>query len=454
MVYPSHEKALEILAFDVQGASFFERATEALAIATGYRWAGIFLLLPDKKNVRTEAFWCDGKLSEPVVFCLQGAPCEKLYDPNEHHYGAMFCNNLKQQFPKFDHFDAQTYQAQVFFDDKGDPIGHVATLDGSVVEQTEADRNFFRLMAQRIGAEYCQLVLKDALELRSRMIESTSHMISFVDKDYIYRVVSKGYEVLFDRSVNDIIGRSVCDIHGDQLFRSRVKGELDECMKGYVIHSRNWLMLGGRAPVFMDVNKAPLYDELGNILGVVVSAHDITDAKLNEDRILQFANLDPLTDLPNRRHLFTRLNEELAKYRRHGHAIVVLFVDLDGFKGVNDSMGHVVGDKVLEVVAKRLHRIVRREDILARIGGDEFVLVAMAEENKDLLLDECKQLAKKILGEVSKPILVVEQRLHISASVGIHIVDDADVSADDVIKKADVAMYKAKQNGRNQFAVN
>ncbi len=171
--------------------------------------------------------------------------------------------------------------------------------------------------------------------------------------------------------------------------------------------------------------------------------------KLNEQKeILDFqAHHDALTGLPNRILFADRLGQAIVKAERQKSEFALFFIDLDRFKQINDSLGHTFGDKVLKVIAKRLLRVVRREDSLSRLGGDEFTL--LAEDLKSEI--DISALAKKIIATLAEPIIIEDNTLYITSSIGISIFPKDNLEADNLLKYADAAMYRAKEEGRNNF---
>jgi diguanylate cyclase (GGDEF)-like protein len=168
-----------------------------------------------------------------------------------------------------------------------------------------------------------------------------------------------------------------------------------------------------------------------------------------EQTIRHQALYDDLTKLPNRRLLLERLTRELSRSRRHDHTGAVLFLDLDHFKTINDSLGHGVGDELLRSVAARLRRRLRKEDTAARLGGDEFVLLIPELANDiNIASGKVRRLANEVLKEFREPFTVSGHELHVSASIGVAIFPIADEKPEDLLKKADVAMYSAKAGGR------
>jgi diguanylate cyclase (GGDEF)-like protein/PAS domain S-box-containing protein len=177
---------------------------------------------------------------------------------------------------------------------------------------------------------------------------------------------------------------------------------------------------------------------------------DISKAKMAEDEIRQLAFYDQLTQLPNRRLLLDRLRKALASSARNNHVGAVLFIDLDNFKTLNDTLGHKTGDLLLQEAASRLSICTRESDTVARLGGDEFVVVL--EELSERVEEAAtlgKTVAEKILGSMSRPYRLGERECLITCSIGIAIFGPKPTSADDIMQQADIAMYHSKNAGRN-----
>lgn len=188
-------------------------------------------------------------------------------------------------------------------------------------------------------------------------------------------------------------------------------------------------------------------DEEGRPLAMTGTLADITVRKESDELAWRHANLDVLTGLPNRRLFRERLAAEVARAKRAAHPLALLFLDLDGFKQVNDVFGHDAGDLLLMEVGNRLKACVRQTDIVARLGGDEFTVILTELEN----IDHVEFVCQKILTSLSKLFHIGEDIAYVSGSIGVGIYPvDAD-NAEELIRKADQAMYAAKHAGRNQF---
>jgi len=175
---------------------------------------------------------------------------------------------------------------------------------------------------------------------------------------------------------------------------------------------------------------------------------DITDRKLAEEKIRHMATHDVLTDLPSLRLGKDRLSMALGTARRHKNLAAVMFIDLDDFKAVNDAHGHAAGDNVLKEVANRLRSSVRETDTVARVGGDEFLLIATELHSSD----DAARIAEKVVHLVSQPVILNhDQQATVGASVGIALYPDHGEDIDQLIKQADQAMYQVKNTGKNGF---
>jgi diguanylate cyclase (GGDEF)-like protein/PAS domain S-box-containing protein len=192
---------------------------------------------------------------------------------------------------------------------------------------------------------------------------------------------------------------------------------------------------------------ARIHDREGQATGMVIVFRDVSVARAMALQITYAAEHDFLTGLPNRMLLNDRITQAITLAPRHLKHVAVLFLDLDGFKYINDSLGHPVGDKLLQSIAKRLADCVRASDTVSRQGGDEFVvLLSEVSHSEDAAIS-----ARRILQAVARPHSIDMHDLHITTSIGVSVYPDDGVDADTLIKNADTAMYQAKENGRQSF---
>jgi diguanylate cyclase (GGDEF)-like protein/PAS domain S-box-containing protein len=199
--------------------------------------------------------------------------------------------------------------------------------------------------------------------------------------------------------------------------------------------------------IFIENSVAPIDDVHGLVAGSVLVFRDVSAARALSEKITHLAEHDALTGLPNRLLLTDRLAQAIAAAGRKSSLIAVLFLDLDGFKSVNDSLGHSAGDDLLKSVAKRLQGCVRAQDTVSRQGGDEFVVLLQDMQQVEF----AAMMAGRILKELAAPFSIRGHELCITASIGVCVYPTDGMDAETLIMNADAAMYKAKESGRQNF---
>lgn len=190
---------------------------------------------------------------------------------------------------------------------------------------------------------------------------------------------------------------------------------------------------------------APIHDRCGQVTGAVIVFHDVSAARAMSLRMSHLAQHDFLTQLPNRMLLQDRLTQAIASAHRHRTLLAVLFLDVDRFKHINDSLGHAIGDQLLKSIARRLVSCVRNVDTVSHQGGDEFV-VLLSEVAR---ANDAAFIADKILDAMSRPHRIDHQELHVTVSVGIGVYPDDGTDADTLLRNADLALFHAKARGRS-----
>ena len=295
---------------------------------------------------------------------------------------------------------------------------------------------------------------------RLRLVaNSVPALIAYVDREQRFRFSNRTYEDWYGISHERMQGRSLREVYGDAAYETRLRAQVERVLAGERIEFE--YALDDDQSRVLQVSYVPHLDESGAVLGFYVLASDVTALKRAEEherrtarelaktaeRLDFLAHHDSLTELPNRAKLQSRVGVAISLARRHGKGVGLLFVDLDHFKHVNDSLGHGSGDSLLQAVARRLRDTVRHEDFVARLGGDEFcVLLQDIGEPRD-----ASAVAQKLLAELSEPYRVGDQDLYIAASIGIACLPQDGEDMETLVKNADIAMYRAKESGRNNF---
>jgi diguanylate cyclase (GGDEF)-like protein/PAS domain S-box-containing protein len=303
---------------------------------------------------------------------------------------------------------------------------HIATL--------ALEREAFEQDLRRRG-EQLQMVM-DAMPLS----------IAYADSDQRYVAVNRGFEQLFNCPREQAIGRHSWEVIGRELFEA-IRPRIERVMRGEEVkYERDHVDANGNRR-HLEAHYVPQIAEDGSVVGHFGIVRDITEAKNSQRLLYQLANHDKLTSLPNRTLFVERLDEAIRRAGRYGRKVGLLFIDLDRFKNVNDTLGHHSGDALLVACAQRFKQCLRETDTVARLGGDEFTVI-LPEIGKP---EEASVAARRLLAALSNPFNIDRQELFATASVGISIFPDDGGDSATLLRQADIAMYRAKELGRNTF---
>lgn len=270
-------------------------------------------------------------------------------------------------------------------------------------------------------------------------------------------VVDKNEQIVFvNPALMKLLGYDEADVLGQhpRIFKSDTAEEdfskriWQEITRGNTWKEELWLRNKQGQDIVCMLRVSPISERYEASYSYVAMVSDITERKKFQDTIIRQATEDALTGLPNRTLLMDRLKQALIQAQRHGTEAAVLFMDLDGFKVINDTLGHNVGDKLLVQVADRLRKSIRESDTLARMGGDEFIFVI-----NDAQLDGVKQLCEKVLESLQQGFELEGEQHQISASLGIAMYPEHSRDENELLRLADQAMYEAKRLGKAQCAV-
>lgn len=285
--------------------------------------------------------------------------------------------------------------------------------------------------------------------LAAGVFEHSQDALIVTDENDVITMVNPALTSLLGYPQESLLGKNTDDIFEWQQFRS-----LMPTIKEAVINYGQWQgevwekhIYGHQVPMFVKVSRIVNNDD-ENAFDYVYILTDLSNLKEME-RLEHLAHHDSLTGLANRAKLYRVLTEVLKSEQESRTGFALLYLDLDGFKGVNDTYGHDAGDEVLKQVSERLLSQVRTNDLVARLSGDEFVVLINNTTKQSISM-----LAERLIALIHKDIVYKGRVLNVGASIGVHFVEDYDESMDELLKAADTAMYQAKASGKGRFVIN
>ncbi len=288
-------------------------------------------------------------------------------------------------------------------------------------------------------------------QFQESIIENANVWLDVLDENHNVLIWNNAAEAISGYSKEEVVGHAKIWewLYPDDAYRKALvekvtavveKGETREGLET-TIHCKN------NQTKVISWHERCLVDEKGNPIGSIALGRDITERKRVEEQLAYMATHDTLTGLPNRQAFSERLDLELDHAHRNQRQLAVMMLDLDHFKKVNDTLGHSVGDKLLQAVGKRLTGLRRKSDTVARLGGDEFMLILPEIAQ----YEDAERIAQQLLQTVWEPLVIDGRELRISTSIGVVLYpEDAD-DAETLVRNADIAMYRAKEMGRNTF---
>jgi diguanylate cyclase (GGDEF)-like protein/PAS domain S-box-containing protein len=292
---------------------------------------------------------------------------------------------------------------------------------------------------------------EEQLHFQARLLDAVGQAVIATDLEGKVLYWNRAAEGIYGWSSEEVLGRRLGDLTVPEEFRDQAEEVVSELRAGRTWSGETRLRRKDGSYVPVLGTATPLFDDRKNLVGMIGVSADISQRKALEEELEHRASHDPLTGLPNRSTFVERIGHALQRTRRgqNSRKVGVLFMDLDGFKTINDSLGHEAGDRLLIAVAERLKNRLRPEDTLARFGGDEFaVLLEDVADSSDVI-----RVAQRIVESLREPFTVDEHRVIVSTCVGItlgsaHTNDDPER----MLRDADAAMYRAKEQGPSRYA--
>ncbi|PRC94083.1 GGDEF: diguanylate cyclase (GGDEF) domain [Solimicrobium silvestre] len=328
--------------------------------------------------------------------------------------------------------------------------GKPTHLQSSYVPDIDADDNVVGFYAMTFD-----ITIPKNNELRQRELEQQLRtitdnlpvLITYIDKELNFKFCNRTMFKWMGIEPQDIINHPVTDLFGITFFE-QARAQMDRALRGERVEFSSELTVRNVTRL-LQTTYIPEQISDGSIVGIYTLSSDVTDSKIIENKLTMLARVDSLTGLPNRLQLNEKLNEAINRKKRSKKAMAVMFIDIDHFKSINDTMGHAAGDAVLREFGRRLKAAVRTTDTVARMAGDEFVIII--EEIQTV--EEAKLIAEKIIEQANQIWQIGAQQLSVTTSIGVAFNLDEDLNSDELLAIADKALYRTKANGRNGYFI-
>ncbi len=321
---------------------------------------------------------------------------------------------------------------------------HISISGDPVFDESGAFKGYRGVGTDITARKRAEQALRNAAKELRLFADNVPVMTIALDQTLHYRFANRQFTEFFGYSAENILGKHLRDVVGEEAYRE-IECHFLQALEGHPVTYQRTHRLASGEPRYLEVKLLPHTGDRGKVLGCFAVTTDITEHKKAEERIQRVAHHDSLTGLPNRLLFNDRLHQAISLAKRDSRRFALLYLDLDDFKRVNDTLGHIIGDELLKGVAERLQRQVRESDTVARIGGDEFTVILADLPRRE----DAETVAAKIIAALAVPFELgsAKQRVKIGSSVGIAVYPADGRDADALVKSADAAMYSAKQVG-------
>ena len=426
---------------------FFDVLVKGIAETLQVPYVFISEFLAEEHKVVLLSLYSQGKLSNDSKLPLKNTPCEHVIGKT----AKIYPQNLRQLFPKdldLVKWEAESYLGVPFFNTKKEPIGHFAILDTKPLENTEFARTVLETCSMRVAAEL-ERAISDRLLRES---EQQLRLAQDAGKIGSYHFTLETGRLIWSNELKNIFGVTQTPtqeqywqmIHPYDVARHR-NDSIKLSSEGKSFTSEIQIIKNGECCYILASGKA-VFDKNGKVIAVVGTAQDITERKQAEEKIHHLANYDSVTGLLNRNYLEQHLQHSIMLAERQSTSFSLMYLDLDRFKDINDTLGHQIGDQLLKKLGRRLKFCLRKSDIIARIGGDEFACVLHNTDSKN-----AAKLAQKLLFELELTFYIEGYTISVGVSIGIASYPSDSKSLKDLLKYADIAMYRAKTSQKSNY---
>jgi len=311
--------------------------------------------------------------------------------------------------------------------------------------------HFTKLLGNVAEREYKESALSHERNFLKTLFQAIPDLVWVKNLQGIYISCNSRFEDYVNAKESDIIGKS------DEILLGKSLAELYKISdfevirtnKAYSTEEKVFFANDGHEEI-LHTTKVPMHDKDGEIYAIMGVSRNITSMKVIQKKFEHLAHFDTLTNLPNRIHLSNKLHQAILDTQNNALSLAIFYLDLDGFKEINDLYGHSNGDILLKTISTRIQEILREDDTVSRLGGDEFVIVLHDLKNKE----DCIPTLQRILNVISSPVISNNISMQVSASIGVTYFNQNDsIDADQLLRQADHAMYQAKVKGKNRFHI-
>jgi diguanylate cyclase (GGDEF)-like protein/PAS domain S-box-containing protein len=330
--------------------------------------------------------------------------------------------------------------------------GDFVSIRTDITQQKQRERELAKLLEDLIAAQTATERANQELQRTSSLIRAITDavpaLVAYIDKDERYRYCNEEYRDIYDLDPQSLVGQRIVEVVEPEIY-AIVKPQIERVMSGTETSFVRPMIARGITR-HVEQRYIPSFDADGKVDGFYAIAWDITESHRREQALSLEALTDSLTGLLNRRGITEVLMAQAERWRNGDGEGALLFLDLDKFKQINDTLGHDVGDELLKAFAERIRGVVRASDQVARLGGDEFVIVISAREAEEV----AKRVAQTLLERVRQPAKIGDRELSISTSIGIAIIPSGGSATHlEMLKEADMALYEAKAAGRDRHSL-
>ena len=280
----------------------------------------------------------------------------------------------------------------------------------------------------------------------SQAVEQSSNAIVITDDKAKIEYVNAAFTTITGYTQSDVVGKNPRLLKAGKTSHAVYDDMWSSLLRGETWHGELTNRRKDGSEYIHSTNISPVIDSNGRTTHYIAIEEDISERKMNEERISYLANFDALTGLPNRIQMDDHMRYTMSLAKRNKNIFAIMFLDLDHFKNINDTLGHSIGDLLLIELSKRLTAALREEDTVSRMGGDEFIILL-----PDSDANGAAQVAQKLLKSIAKPFMIEEHHLSVTASIGIALYPTDGSTIETLTKNADAAMYRSKQEGRNDY---